>query len=58
VQIDSKVAARFALETCVYFARKRHGDPYPEELADSPSVRATVIDLIVHGLIAPASMQP
>lgn len=53
VQTDAAVAARFVLETCVYFARKRHGDPYPQELADSASVRATVIDLIVHSLIAP-----
>lgn len=51
-QRDPKVAARFVLETCVYFARKRHGDPQPEDLADSASVRATVIDLIVHSLVA------
>jgi len=54
MQVDAKVAARFALETCVYFARKRYGDPYPDELADSASVRATVLDLTVHGLLAPA----
>jgi AcrR family transcriptional regulator len=51
VQQDAKVAARFVLETCVYFARKRHWDPHPEDLADSAGVRATVIDLIVHSLI-------
>ena len=52
-QTDAVVAARFVLETCVYFARKRHGDPSPEELADSTPVRATVIDLIVHSLVVP-----
>ena len=58
VQQDAKVAARFMLETCVYFARKRHGDPHPEDLADSTGVRATVIDLIVHSLIAPDGAGP
>ena len=52
VQDDAKVAARFVLETCVYFARKRHSDPHPEDLSDSVAVRATVIDLIVHSLIS------
>lgn len=51
---DSKVAARFMLETCVYFARKRHGDPQPGELADSDAVRTTVVDMIVHSLIVHA----
>jgi AcrR family transcriptional regulator len=55
VQIDAAVTARFMLETCVYFARKRHRDPYPEELPDSAAVRATVVDLIVHSLIAPGA---
>ena len=50
---DAKVAARFVLETCVYFARKRYRDPRPEDLADSAAVRATVIDLVVHSLVAP-----
>jgi hypothetical protein len=53
MQHDAKVAARFILETCVYFGRKRYGDPRPGELADSDAVRATVIDLITHSLIAP-----
>lgn len=53
VQQDAKLAARFVLETCVYFGRRRYGDPRPEDLADSAEVRATVIDLIVHSLIVP-----
>ena len=48
---DASVAARFVLETCVYFARKRHHDPLPEALPDEDAVRETVVDLIVHGLI-------
>jgi AcrR family transcriptional regulator len=48
---DAGVAARFVLETCVYFARKRHHDPLPEELNDGEAIRATVVDLIVHSLI-------
>ncbi len=49
---DCSVAARFVLETCVYFARKRHRDPLPEELDDADAIRATVVDLIVKSLIA------
>jgi AcrR family transcriptional regulator len=48
---DAGVAARFILETCVYFGRKRHKDPHPEELDDADAIRATVVDLIVHSLI-------
>lgn len=49
---DVRVAARFVLETCVYFGRKRHRDPLPEELDDGEAIRATVVDLIVKSLIA------
>ena len=47
---DAAVAARFVLETCVYFGRKRHHDPHPEALPDADAVRETVVDLIVQGL--------
>ncbi len=50
---DATVAARFILETCVWFARRRHADPRPQDLPDAAAVRATVIDLIVQGLIEP-----
>ena len=49
---DARVAARFVLETCVYFGRKRYLDPHPEELPDSEAIRATVVAMIVQSLIA------
>ena len=52
-QQDAEIAARFVLETCVYFGRKRHGDPRPEELADSDRVRAAIVDLVAHSLLRP-----
>ena len=50
---DAVVAARFVLETCVYFGRHRYGDPHPEDLPDATRVREAVLDLVVHALIEP-----
>jgi AcrR family transcriptional regulator len=55
---DVRIAARYVLETCVYFARKRHRDPLPEALADDDAIRATVVDLVVKSLIAAEPRDP
>jgi AcrR family transcriptional regulator len=51
---DPAVAARFLLESIVFFARHRHGDPDPGLLPGDDAVRETVIPMLVASLIPDA----
>ncbi len=48
---DPAVAARFLLESVVFFARHRHGDPDPGLLPGDEDVRETVIPMLVASLM-------
>jgi AcrR family transcriptional regulator len=51
--VDPRVAARFAVESVVYFARHRFGDPDPAALPlDDAAVRADVVKLVAAALVA------
>jgi len=47
---DVEAAARVVVETIAVFARRRHRDPDPQ-LADEATMRRTVVDMLVRGLI-------
>lgn len=49
---DADAAARVVVETVAVFARRRHKDPDPQQ-ADQATVRRTVVDMLVHGLLEP-----
>ncbi len=48
---DPAVAARFLVESVVFFARHRHGDPDPGLLPGDEAVRETVIPMLVASLM-------
>jgi AcrR family transcriptional regulator len=48
---EPAVAARWCVETIVYFARHRYGDPDPSGLPDDEAVRESVIPLVVAALV-------
>ena len=47
---DADAAARVVVETVAVFARRRHKDPDPQN-ADEATVRRTVVDMLVRGLV-------
>jgi AcrR family transcriptional regulator len=51
---DPAVAARFLLESVVFFARHRHGDPDPGLLPGDEAVREIVIPMLVASLVPDA----
>ncbi len=51
---DPAVAARLLLESVVFFARHRHGDPDPGLLPDDERVRDVVIPMLVASLLPDA----
>jgi AcrR family transcriptional regulator len=51
---DPAVAARLLIESVVFFARHRHGDPDPGLLPGDDAVREAVIPMLVAGLIPDA----
>jgi AcrR family transcriptional regulator len=51
---DPAVAARWLVETIVYFARHRYGDPDPSVLPSDEVVRESVIPLVVASLVPDA----
>jgi AcrR family transcriptional regulator len=51
---EPAVAARWLVETIVYFARHRYGDPDPSVLPDDEVVRESVIPLVVASLVPDA----
>jgi len=51
---DADAAARVVVETVAVFARRRHKDPDPQQ-ADPVTIRRTVVDMLVHGLIEMSS---
>lgn len=54
---DPAVAARFLLESVVFFARHRHGDPDPGLLPGDEAVRETVIPMLVASLMPDSEPQ-
>jgi hypothetical protein len=48
------VAARWFVETIVYFARHRYGDPDPSVLPGDEVVRESIIPLVVASLVPDA----
>ena len=52
--LDVKIAARFIVETCAFWAVHRHWDAARQDLPEE-RVRAAVIDLVAAALIAPAT---
>jgi AcrR family transcriptional regulator len=51
---DPAVAARFLIESVVFFAGHRHGDPDPGSLPGDDAVRAVVIPMLVASLMPDA----
>jgi AcrR family transcriptional regulator len=51
---DPALAARLIVETTTWFARKRRGDPGPEQISDE-AAEETVVDFIVNSLALPGS---
>jgi AcrR family transcriptional regulator len=52
--LDVRIAARFIVETCAFWAVHRHWDAARQDLPEE-RVRAAVIDLVAAALIAPAT---
>ena len=49
---DPRVAARFLVETVTFFARHRYRDPDESLLPDSPTIRNSVVPIVVAGLVS------
>jgi AcrR family transcriptional regulator len=49
---DVATTARLILETQAWFSRHRHGDQDASDVVDDATARATVIDVLVAGLVA------